>query len=129
MEKRHSVMVVSPGPALRWVMEEMKRRYGWGIHYASDPYEAGMFLENTSVDAVVCEAAPTYSSESRLIREISQRSLHLPVILFVEPEGEDYALEQIGHGSFHVVRPETPLEELHQVIEHAIERAHRAKAA
>jgi hypothetical protein len=81
------------------------------------------------MDAVVCEAAPSYASESRLLREICQRSVHLAVFLFVEPEGEDYLQEQRSHGGFRVVRPDTPLEEFHRMLEEAIEKRQRLRAA
>lgn len=124
-----ALLVVSPGPALRWVMEELRRCYGYRIEYADSPFEAGLRLENTCVDAVVCEAAPAYTAECRLMREISQRSVHLPVVLFVEPESELHLLDELGHGTFHVVRPTTPLEELHGLLQRAIAKRRRVRAA
>lgn len=128
-ERPGVVLVIGPGPALRWAMEELRRCYGYGLQYAADAYEAGMRLENTSVDVLVCEAAPAYTAASRLLREICQRSVHLPVILFVEPESEEYLLDEFVHGAFHVVRAATPLEELHWLLQAAIARGRRLKAA
>lgn len=129
IEKRQAVLVVGPGPALRWAMEELGRAFGYRLHFAQSPYEAGLRLENTSVDAVVCEAAPAYTADCRLVREICQRSVRVPVFLFVEPESEGYMVEQLGHGGFQVVRPATPIEELHRLLQEAIGRRQRAKAA
>ena len=128
MEKGRVVMVVAPGPALRWAMEELKRAFGYRLQYAADPYEAGLRLENTSVDAVVCEAAPAYTAECRLLREICQRSARVPVFLFVEPESEEYLLDELGHGGFHVVRPTLPIAQFHNLLEETI-RQHQRKAA
>lgn len=129
LEKSRTLLVVAPGPALRWAMEELKRCYGYRLHYAANPYEAGVRLENTSMDAVVCEAAPAYTAECRFIRDVSQRSVRVPVILFVEPESEEYMLEELGHGGFHVVRPETPIEGFHRLLQQAISQHQRTKVA
>lgn len=128
-EKTHALLIVAPGPALRWALEELKRTYGYRRHYAANPFEAGVRLENSSVDAVVCEAAPAYTSECRLMREICQRSVRVPVILFVEPESEEYLLEELGQGAFHVVRPQTSLEGFHRLLQAAIGKHRHAEAA
>lgn len=129
LEKRPAVMVVGPGPALRWAMEELKRRHRYRLVYATDPYEAGILLENTSVDAVVCEAAPAYTAECRLLREICHRSVHLAVFLFVEPESEEYLYDELAHGTFQVVRPTMSLDTVHQLLQEAIAKCRRAKVA
>ena len=129
MEKSRAIMVVAPGPALRWAMEELKRAFGYRLQYAADPYEAGLRLENTSVDAVVCEAAPAYTADCRLLREICQRSVRVPVFLFVEPESEEYMLEELGLGTFHVVRPATPIQAFHEMLQATIRQRQREKAA
>lgn len=129
LEKEPAVLVVKPGPALRWAMEELKRRHGYRLRYAADPYEAGILLENTSVDAVVCEAAPTYSAECRLIREINERSRFLPVLLFVEPENEDYLYDELARGTFQVVRPSMSLDMIHELLRAAITRWRHRPAA
>lgn len=59
LEKHPAILVVGPGPALRWAMEELKRRYDYHLIYASTAYDAGQLLENTAVDAVVGEVAPS----------------------------------------------------------------------
>lgn len=128
-DRSPAIMVVGPGPALRWAMEELKRRYGYRLCYAVDPYEAGILLENTSVDAVVCEAAPAYTAECRLIREICQRSVRLPVLLFVEPDGEQYLFDELAHGTFEVIRPTMTLESIHHLVEAAIGRRRPGRAA
>ena len=128
-EKPQTILVVGPGPALRHRVEELSRHYGYRLHYAEDPYAAGFELENTQVDALVCEAAPAYTAECRLVREISQRSVHLPVILFVEPECEEDLYDEIGCASFAVVRPATPLEELHRILQRAMIQRRRPQAA
>lgn len=129
LEKRPAVLVVSPGPALRWAMRELNRRHNYRLVFASDPYEAGLLLENTSVDAVVCEVAPAYSRECRLLHEICHRSPDLPVFLFVEPEGEDYLFDELAHGAFQVIRPTMPLDEFHRILRESIERRQRRKVA
>lgn len=129
LEKRPAIMVVGPGPALRWAMEELKRRHGYRLVYATDPYEAGILLENTSVDAVVCEAAPAYTAECRLLREICHRSARLAVFLFVEPESEEYLYDELARGTFQVVRPTMPLDTVHQLLQEAIAKCRRAKVA
>ena len=128
-EKSQTLLVVSPGPALRWAVGELKRRYGYRLHYATDPYEAERRLENMSVDAVVCEASPAYTAECRFLREVCQRSAHLAVILFVEPESEEYLLDELRHCTFQVVRPVTPLEEVHRLLQAAIAKSRRLRAA
>jgi DNA-binding NtrC family response regulator len=122
-------MVVGPGPALRWAMEELKRRHGYRLIFANDPYEAGLLLENHAVDAVVCEAAPAYTAECRLIREINQRLVSLPVFLFVEPESEQYLFDELAQGTFQVVRPTMSLDAVHQLLSEAITKRRRTQAA
>ncbi len=128
-EKSAALLVVGPGPALRWAMEELRHRYAYRLVYAADPYEAGLRLENTSVDAVVCEAAPSYTAECKLMREICQRSVRVPVFLFVEPDSEEYLLDELGLGTFHVVRPACSIEELHRRLQEVILRRRRVRAA
>ncbi len=129
MQNWPTVMVVGPGPALRWTMEQLQRYYGYRLHFAANPYEAAQRLENTSVDAVVCEAAPVYTAECRLVQQICERSAHLPIILYVEPDSEEYLLDQLGRWTFHVVRPGTRLEEFHRILLEAISHRPRVQAA
>lgn len=124
-----ALLVVGPGAALRWAMEELKRRHGYRVCYAADPYEAGILLGTTSVNAIICEAAPAYSSGCRLVREICQRTAHLPVFLFVEPEAEDYVFDEVAQGAFYVVRSTTSVENFHRLLEDVIARHRRIKAA
>ena len=124
-----TVMVVGPGPALRWTMEQLQRYYGYRLYFAASPYEAATRLENMSVDAVVCEAAPVYTAECRLVREICERSRHLPIILYVEPDSEEYLLDELGRWTFRVVRPGTRLDEFHRILLEAISHRPRVKAA
>ncbi len=127
--KRCTLLVIQPSPTLRRVMEELRRRYGYELRYAADAYEAVEFLENTAVDAAVCEAVPAYSAECRLLREISSRSSHLPLIVFVGPEGENYLFDDLAQATFRVVRPATPLDSFHRLLQDSIAKMHRAKAA
>lgn len=122
LEKHPAILVVGPGPALRWAMEELKRRYDYHLIYAATAYDAGQLLENTAVDAVVCEVAPAYSSECRLLQEICQRSPRLAVFLFVEPEAEEYLYDELAHGTFYVVRPSMRLADVHHLIQAGIAR-------
>ena len=128
-EKLPALLIVGPGPALRWTMEELKRRYNYKLCYASDPYEAGLLLGIAPLDAIVCEAGPAYSSGFRLIREICLRSTHLPVFLFVEPESEDYLFEDLAFSTCHVVRSATPLDNFHRLLTAVLARPRRVKAA
>jgi DNA-binding NtrC family response regulator len=127
-EKAPALLIVGPGPALRWAMEELKRRYRYKLCYASDPYEASFLLGVTPPGAIICEAGPAYSSGCRLIREISFRSAHLPVFVFVEPEAEEYVFDEMARGACYLVRSSASLESFHQLITEVIAR-HRAKAA
>lgn len=128
-EKAPALLIVGPGPALRWAMEELNRRYHYKLCYASDPYEASILLGITPADAIICEAGPAYSSGCRLIREISFRSAHLPVFLFVEPEAEEYAFEELARGACYIVRSSTSLESFNRLIREVVARHRRAKAA
>jgi len=128
-EKAPALLIVGPGPALRWAMEELQRRYRYKLCYASDPYEASLLLGITPVDAVVCEAGPAYSSGCRFIREICSRSARLPVFLFVEPEGEEYLFDGLAYGTCHVVRSTSALENVHRLFTEVIARQGRAKVA
>ena len=129
VEKAPTLLVVGPGPALRWAMEELKQRYGYKLCYASDPYEASLLIGITQVDAVVCEAGPAYSPGCRFIHEVCNRSAHLPVFLFVEPESEDYRFDGLAHGAYHLVRSTTSLEHVHNLLTHVIARRRHPKAA
>ncbi|MBI4462139.1 MAG: hypothetical protein HY653_04460 [Acidobacteria bacterium] len=129
VEKWPTILVVGPGTSLRWTVEQLQRAYGYRVYYATDPYEASARLENTSVDALVCQAAPAYTADCKLIREICLRSLHLPIILFVEPDSEEYLLDELGYGTFHIVRPPTTLEQFHRILLQAIGKRHRVRAA
>lgn len=129
MTIKPSLLVVSAGPALRWVVEELKWRYDYNVQYAAHPYEAESVLQNGRVDALLCEASPAHGSECRLVREICQRSVHLPVFVFVTEENEDYLMEARGRATFHVVRPEMPVSHLHERIHAAVEKGRKLKAA
>lgn len=129
LDKSLAVMAVSPGPTLRWVLEELRRRYNYRLVYATSPHEAGSLLENTCVDALVCEVAPSYTSDCRLLREVSHRSRRLPVFLFVEPEGEDYLFDESAHGTFYVIRPTVALDRVHVLLQEGIARSRQRKAA
>ncbi|MBI2956260.1 MAG: hypothetical protein HYY26_02990 [Acidobacteria bacterium] len=126
--KSVTLLLIEPGAALRQMAEDLKRRYGYELRYAADPYEAVQLLENAAVDAAVCEAVPDYTTECRLLREICWRSIRLPVFLFVTPEGEEYVPEDLAQGTFGVVRPGTPLEEIHGRLEESIARLRRRAA-
>jgi len=128
-ERTPALLIVGPGPALRWAMEELKRRYNYKLCYAADPYEASLLLGITPVDAIVCEAGPAYSPGFRLIREVCSRSTHLPVFLFVEPESEDYLFEDLAFSTCHVMRSSTPLENFHRRLTDVLARSRRIKAA
>ncbi len=127
-ESRSSILVVAPGGLLRGAMDALQERFRYHVRYAVDPYEAGNLIENTSFDALVFEVTPPYTAECRLFREICSRPGHLPVVLFAGPEDEEYVLDELAQGGFHVVRWTTPLDEFHRLLHGTIARQ-RAKAA
>lgn len=128
-KKQRSVLVVGPTGLLYRTMEALKERFGYRVRYAFDPYEAGNLIENTTYDVLVFEVTPPYTAECRLVREISSRPGHLPVVLFAGPEDEENLLDELAHGGFHVVRWSSPLEEFHRLLESAITRGRVSKAA
>ena len=123
VETRTAVLVVCAGPALRLRMDELEYRFDYRIDFAKDPFEAASHLEKHVVQAVVCEAAPSYTAECRFLRELSQRLERHPVVLYVEPDEEEALMDLLGNGNFYVVRPRATLEEIHRVIKEAIEKA------
>ncbi len=123
VETRTAVLVVGAGPALRLRMDELQRRFDYRMDYAPGPYEAAQHLEEHVVHAVVCEPAPAYTAECRFLRELSERSTRYPVVLYVEPEEEDALLDDLGRGSFYVVRPRATLDEFHRTLREAVEKS------
>lgn len=129
MKKSHpSILVVGPSRMLYRTMESLGERFAYKVKYAFDPYAAANLIENTVFDALVFEVTAPYTAECRLVREICSRPGHLPVLLFAGPEDEEYVLDELAQGGFHVVRWTTPLEEFHQVLDTIIRRQ-SAKAA
>ncbi len=129
MKEHHpSILVVGPSGMLYRTMEALGERFHYRVRYAFDPYSAGNLIENATFDALVFEVTAPYTAECRLFREICSRPGHMPVLLFAGPEDEEYVLDELAQGGFHVVRWTTPLDEFHQVLD-AIVKRHHAKAA
>jgi DNA-binding NtrC family response regulator len=126
-DKQRSVLVVGPSGMLYRTMDALRERFGYRVRYAFDPYEAGNLIENSTFDVLVFEVTPPYTAECRLVRELCSRPGHLPVVLFAGPEDEEYVLDELAHGGFHVVRWSAPLEEFHRMLESAVARGHAAK--
>jgi DNA-binding NtrC family response regulator len=127
-ENRPSVLVVAPGGLLRGTMEALEERFRYSVRYALDPFEAGNLIENTTFDALVFEVTPPYTAQCRLFRELCSRPGHMPVLLFAGPEDEEYVLDELAQGGFHVVRWTAPIDEFHRTLDGLIARQ-RAKAA
>lgn len=128
-DKQRSVLVVGPTGMLFRTMEALKERFGYRVRYAFDPYEAGNLIENTTYDVLVFEVTPPYTAECRLVRQLCSQPGHLPVVLFAGPEDEQYVLDELAQGGFHVVRWSSPLEEFHRMLESAITRGRVSKVA
>jgi DNA-binding NarL/FixJ family response regulator len=110
-------------------MDALEERFGYHVRYAFDPFEAGNLIENTAFDVLVFEVTPPHTAECRLVRELCSRPGHPPVVLFAGPEDEEYVLDELAHGGFHVVRWSSPLEEFHRMLGSAITRGRSIKAA